>query len=80
MSSVSSSFVICLVMTHFLALLLFFSFSSSIIDSVMAPKFRYVICEMMIDSRCVTIQCLFYHIDQQVITDVTSAQLFPAVS
>ena len=39
--------------------------------------FRYVICEMRIDSRCVSTQCLFYNI--QVITDVTSAQPFPAV-
>ena len=37
-------------MTDFRALPLFFNFSSSII-LVMAPKYRYVICEMMIDSR-----------------------------
>ena len=34
---------------------------------------------MMIDSRCVSTQCLFYSIIQ-VIIDVTSALPFPAVS
>ena len=62
MSSVSPSFVICLVMTDLWASLHFFNFSSSIIVSIMAPKFRYVICEMRIDSRCVSTQCLFYNI------------------
>ena len=62
MSSVSPSFVICLVMTDFWALILFFSFSSSIIVSITAQNFRYEICEMMIDSRCVSTQCLFYNV------------------
>ena len=60
MSSVSPSFVICLVMTDFWAPLLFFNFSSSSIVSITAPKFRYVICEMRIDLRCVSTQCLLY--------------------
>ena len=79
MSSVSPSFVICLVVMDFWEPLLFFNFSSSIIVSITAPKFRYVICEMRIDSRCVSTQCLFYNIYKQVITDMTSAQPFPAV-